>query len=358
MSLPPIVYRGSVKDIRGVENSPYFIFEYSDRYSIFDWGEMPDRLEDKGKALTFMAEALFSLLERPHHGQGAVDQNLSSVELLSPDRYYKVKRVNVLRPSSKSEAGRLHWDYSAYKSNPKNALVPLEMIFRFGVPAGSSILKRAKNEDYMSDLGVTRQFKEGDMFDSPIIECSTKLESSDRYIDYNAAKEMANLSEEEFARLKTATVNSAIKLKEIFDSIGVVLWDGKFEFAFSDVAPIDGGSGREFMLVDSIGPDELRLTCQGVQLSKENLRGFYRGSDWHKAVERAKKMAGERGEADWKSICLNELKEAPAPLTPEMAANASMIYKSLANEIAKKYFFGEVFPGVCSVKELIERIKI
>ena len=83
----------------------------------------------------------------------------------------------------------------------------------------------------------------------------------------------------------------AYKLKEIFEDLGIFLWDGKFEFAFAE-----GGRGeRDFMLVDSIGPDELRLSYDGVQLSKQNLRNFYRGGDWHRAVGKAKTLAEERG---------------------------------------------------------------
>ena len=40
-SLPPMMYKGSVKNVRGEKNADVIFFEYSDRYSIFDWGEMP-----------------------------------------------------------------------------------------------------------------------------------------------------------------------------------------------------------------------------------------------------------------------------------------------------------------------------
>ena len=43
------------------------------------------------------------------------------------------------------------------------------------------------------------------------------------------------------------------------------------------------GNERHFVLVDSIGPDELRLTFKGTQLSKQNLRNSYKNSNWKKA---------------------------------------------------------------------------
>jgi phosphoribosylaminoimidazole-succinocarboxamide synthase len=55
-------------------------------------------------------------------------------------------------------------------------------------------------------------------------------------------------------------------------------------------------------LVDAIGPDELRILKDGVQLSKEFLRTFYRGTDWYGQVNQAKKQAKEQGVADWKRL--------------------------------------------------------
>ena len=60
--MPNIIYRGSVKDIRGVEGQSPYVFEFSDRYSVFDWGEMPDELDGKGEALAVMAWLFFDLL--------------------------------------------------------------------------------------------------------------------------------------------------------------------------------------------------------------------------------------------------------------------------------------------------------
>jgi len=41
----PNVYRlGSVKKIRGEEGSTPWLFDFSDHYSLFDWGKMPDEL--------------------------------------------------------------------------------------------------------------------------------------------------------------------------------------------------------------------------------------------------------------------------------------------------------------------------
>lgn len=45
--LTHLLYSGSVKDVYGVAGKDPFVFQFSDRYSIFDWGEMPDAIPGK-----------------------------------------------------------------------------------------------------------------------------------------------------------------------------------------------------------------------------------------------------------------------------------------------------------------------
>ena len=41
------------------------IFDYTDAYSVFDWGRMPDELAGKGASLAIIAADWFEKLERP-----------------------------------------------------------------------------------------------------------------------------------------------------------------------------------------------------------------------------------------------------------------------------------------------------
>ena len=60
----PDVYRlGSVKKIRGEEGSTPWLFDFSDHYSLFDWGKMPDELPLKGNSLALMSLAVYDFLE-------------------------------------------------------------------------------------------------------------------------------------------------------------------------------------------------------------------------------------------------------------------------------------------------------
>jgi phosphoribosylaminoimidazole-succinocarboxamide synthase len=388
MTLPAVLYQGSVKNVRGVKGKDPYVFEFSDRYSIFDWGEMPDHLEGKGEALAFMGWFFFNFLGNPkywkdwtppskygknallnkickegvpHHCVGLVSHDLKSLsfdrEIISPSRCLAVHPVRVLHPSSRQKDKKLIWDYSMYaEEKPDNALVPLEVIFRFGVPEGSSLLKRTGDAEYRKAIGLSAAPQEGDKFDLPVVEFSTKLETSDRYLTYAEAQEIAGLSDAEFEKLKNLAALIALRMKDCFKDIGVELWDGKLEFAWMtrEKKAADRKGVREFMLVDSIGPDELRLICDGMHLSKEVLRLYYRPTAWHVAVEKSKELAKSRGEKDWKRICTEELKSVPPVLSPAVKRKVEMIYKGLCKALSAKYHGKAVFPDAWELSEVVK----
>ncbi|MCK5072755.1 MAG: hypothetical protein KAQ98_04960 [Bacteriovoracaceae bacterium] len=384
MNLPPVMFHGSVKTVRGVANTAPYIFEFTDNYSIFDWGAMPDKLTDKGESLAFISNLLFRLLEKKeewekwslpgaaldryqesktlkklrndglvHHGLGLVDKTLESIPLNSSSKYLAVKPVKILKPEFKRNPDGSFWDYTEYEKKPLNTLVPLEIIFRFSVPKGSSLLERANDKEYCRDIGLLNTPREGDVFNIPIIEFSTKLESSDRYITYHEAMEMAGLDHVEFNTLFETATLLALRLKDYFNDVDVKLHDGKFEFAFSDVEDKDQ---RSFMLVDVITPDELRLSYKNVPLSKENLRNYYRKTSWCENVKKAKKIAEERGEKDWKTICETELGSTPPSLDPTVKKTFSMIYKSIANTMAMKHLEQNIFFDSWGLDKLISKM--
>lgn len=319
-------YHGSVKNL--YQNDKNIFFEFTDKYSIFDWGEMPDLIPNKGKSLNTMACSFFKILMNPSFWskldlpKELHDLKTQYSKYGMPTHFIKeyenaieVKKVNVFRPVYAKEDAI----YSEYQQSPKNALVPLEVIFRFSITSGSSILERAKDQNYMDSLNLT-SIKEKDQFLLPIIEFSTKLERSDRYLGYSEAKKIAGLSDSEFNILiKTAQAN-AFALKKVFDQLDINLIDGKFEFAFD--------TNRNFMMVDSIGPDELRLESEGIKLSKEYLRQIYRDSSWYKDLKRAKACS-----KDFRNYCLNQLNSTPHNLPTNEIKFFSNMYQSIANQI-------------------------
>ncbi len=387
MGLPGIIYQGSVKNINGLEGDAAYVFEYSDRYSIFDWGVMPDELAGKGVALAYMGELFFKLLGDPaiwrewvitpamrddssvdgvllekfrqhgvaHHCQGLVDHTGKKVAPEKLSAFLAVDAQTVLRPSSKTVNAELLWDYSAYQKKPTKTLVPLEVIFRFGIPSGSSLLERAEDSAYCKELGLTTPPKEGDEYETPIIEYSTKLETRDRYIGLQESQSIAGLNDAELKLLRDTVTLVALRLKDIFAEVGIEMCDGKLELAFSE--NFDTQGNRHFVLVDSIGPDELRLTYENAPLSKQVLRNFYDNSSWYKATKKAKALAKDRGKKDWKRICMDELKMTPPNLDPKIIASVAMMYKTLSNTLSLKHEDREVFPDCLQLKEMALELK-
>jgi len=360
-----LLYRGSVKDLYSCAEPGLCLFRYSDRYSIFDWGEMPDLIPGKGDALASMARDFFALLGQPDHWRtwqlpewlakdfrndvttreawrdlkargvlhhavlsDATDREDSS----TTSRDMIVKKVEVPEVPAVHHGNTIHYDYYFYENKPENSLVPLEFICRFGCPEGSSLLKRIKNNPgLIHDLGLHEDPKEGTFFDRPVFELSTKLEPTDRLLTYDEAKKLAGLNQSEWDYVTTQTLLVAVRLYEIFERMGLKLWDGKVEWAFGRYNPASGH--RDFILVDSIGPDELRLTYDNVQVSKEVLRQHYAGTAWLKATEEAKQLAKQRGQEDWQSICANELHQTPAKLDPHYKDLVSKMYQALAHDV-------------------------
>ena len=139
---------GSVKDLKIIEKatenkSGVGQFYYSDRYSVFDWGEMPDAIKDKGKALCMMGAFFFEKLEDlgvKTHYQGMVVNGKACrlSEMSEPSDTMQVSLVQVLKPILQGEK----YNYSIYSSDLTNILIPLEVIYRNSRPAGSSVFRR------------------------------------------------------------------------------------------------------------------------------------------------------------------------------------------------------------------------
>ncbi len=369
----PLLYRGSVKDLRGpleAQGVRAVVFDYSDAYSVFDWGRMPDLIPGKGRALARLASYWLSELERPaawqdlsrtstalalRRGarQGGVFNDLGErlqaeglrTHLLPslpnmPDNQLLVRAVEVRKPAVSSVLGREVYDYSVLHSVAPPRLIPLEVIFRFSMPEGSSLSGRVRaNPDYLTSIGfVGASAVLGSRWDFPVLEMFTKLENSDRVLGLQEASLISGISCARLEEMLLMTAWVAGFLRERAERIGVELADGKFEWALDE----KGG----LMLVDAIGPDEVRLLKDGVQLSKEFLRLHYRSSPWYEAVRASKERALQTGTSDWK----RQVTVTPAPLPPALREITSQLYMGLTAE-----FLGEAAP--VPLERLVEKIR-
>jgi len=144
---------GSVKDLETIrkptqDSMGVGRFHFSDRYSVFDWGEMPDHIDGKGAALCLMGAYCFERLEQKGirtHYRGLVAETgrvFKLAELTRPVNTMQISLVNVYKPEARVKDGKLRYDYGRYTPSLSNYLIPLEIIYRNGLPEGSSVFKR------------------------------------------------------------------------------------------------------------------------------------------------------------------------------------------------------------------------
>jgi len=394
-----LIYQGSVKNVWQAPAGDHKLwFEYTDDYSVFDWGKMPDTISHKGLSLACLGAFFFEKMAQPefwqelksspalkrfdplwlsqrfkhevYAGDGGLAKaglpshflrltdgsqgKLSLVQMgktLSTDGetgdkndkeagreslYLEVKEAKVGHPRRHSIMGKELYFYptsSLVKDSPSAlALIPLEIVFRFGMPEGSSLKSRlAKNPAYLNELGLKDMPKEGEWFAHPVLEFFTKLESKDRLLSFQEASTMAGLTAEHFETMVELSLATALGLYAIFATRGVELWDGKVEMLLDGRAQT---AARSILLADSIGPDELRLLYKGQHLSKEIIRIYYRGSKWEKAVKEAQEICQQKGIADWKAYCQKHYGVNPEPLSPSFKAAIDKLYCVLLNHVS------------------------
>jgi len=343
---------GSVKDLEIVkkptkEEMGLGRFHFSDRYSVFDWGEMPDQIEGKGQALCIMGAYCFEQLAKKNiktHYKGLIDQGktVSFKETKTPSDTMEVSLVNVHRPAPSVVQDTVEYDYSYFTPELKNFLLPLEIIYRNGLPEGSSIFKRlAQGLVSPRELGLDHTPKPGEQLVQPIFDVSTKLEETDRYITWEEAQEIAGITYHELIDIKTLLGKVNQTISEIAFKAKLANEDGKIELAFDNK--------RKLMVVDVVGTlDECRFTYKGLHVSKEIARQFYRETSWYLDVEEAKRTAEIKGITGWRTIC----KSQPPKLNDELRIMISEMYRAAANELTGRRFF-----NVPSLEEIVENYR-
>ena len=373
-----LIYEGSVKRVWKPETLDDIIwFEFTDDYSVFDWGKMPDTIANKGRALAAIGAYCFQHLERPevwkelkssaqlarfdqkwlqqrwshrifaeilskhgapHHFKGLVSASGESVSWQDAGRqssaYMQVLPAVPLRPEPYKLIAQTVYYYPRRPIKAPRRLIPLEVVFRFGMPAGSSLKPRLERDPgYARILGLDSIPEDGEWFPYPVVEFFTKLEPKDRLLTVQEALLISMLTPDEFEDMVELAYDAALALYDLCARRGIELWDGKFEF----VTGVEG-----LLIADSIGPDELRLVYNGQNLSKEMIRQFYRGSKWELATKEAQTLAISKGRLEeWRQICRTTLKAEPERLPPELKALVDQLYGVIANEVSGEKIFAD-----------------
>ncbi|MBS1272597.1 MAG: Phosphoribosylaminoimidazole-succinocarboxamide synthase [Candidatus Marinimicrobia bacterium] len=323
-------------------------FTFSDRYSVFDWGEMPDHIPGKGQSLNMMAAYNFVELRKigiSSHFTSLYSEDADGDDAFDPSEPSDTMYVNLTRVLS------IENDYAEFRKPYQHYLVPLEIIYRNGAPKGSSLFKKLerargdekKFREILDSLNLSEEPSPGDFFPEPVYDFTTKLESTDRPLTDEEAQRISGLEDPAFGELTRLAQQVNEFITERCEQVGLQHYDGKIETMYNH--------GR-IELVDVLGTfDENRFLYDGEQVSKEILRQAYKAyqPDWVESVSQAKKEAAAMDDSDWKSYC----KKKPEPLPEDLITLVSQIYQSGAN----LYLGNDTFKGVPPLKELIPELK-
>ncbi|MFB6194823.1 MAG: phosphoribosylaminoimidazolesuccinocarboxamide synthase [Haloplanus sp.] len=320
----------SVKEFR-IEREPTATatgrgrFAFTDDYSVFDWGAMPDRIPEKGRSLCTMGAFNFELLESagvPTHYRGVGPDAVPLAEATDPPRELAIDLVQV--PDLPFADGT--YDYDAYHAEAgENYLIPLEIVFRNTVPVGSSLRERGRPSDYGLD-GATWPDEPVDL-PNPVVEFSTKYEEQDRYLDRAEADRIAGAASVDDLESLAREVNRLVTDRAA--EAGFVHEDGKIECCYVDGA---------VKVADVVGTfDENRFAYDGQEVSKEVVRQYYKRTnpEWVDAVSEAKADADRRGVADWRDLCAVD----PDPLPQSVITAVAEMYTAGANAYTGEDWF-------------------
>ncbi|GAA3875307.1 phosphoribosylaminoimidazolesuccinocarboxamide synthase [Streptomyces sedi] len=245
----------STKNLRIVEpptatRTGVGVFEYTDHYSVFHYGRMPDPIPGKGEAICRMAAFNFRLLEeagvRTHFRRHIAPNQIEFTLARLPD-----------------PADRPHSPAAG------NYLLPLQVLFRNELPPGSSVHRRlAAGELTPDDLGLDAVPAVGQKLERPLIEYASTREDTNRFLTPSDAQYLSGLDDERFHALREITGKVNEVLTGHAAGLGLSHCDGKVEYLVT--------SDQELVLADSPGtPDESRLMFDGVHCGKQILRDWY-----------------------------------------------------------------------------------
>jgi len=264
-----LIRQGKVKDVYEVD-AHALEFLFSDKISVFD-KTIPSLIPLKGETLCRSSAFWFQVAR-----SSGIKTHFR--ELIPPNRM-RVHKVQVL-------------EYSKITRKTTNYLIPLEIICRHYV-AGSLWDRVREGSVKPAKLGFkpTKDVKYGDKLPEPFIEVTTKLEKVDRLLAKKEALKISGLSNDEYDALVQSVLMIDEKIEEEVEKRDLIHVDGKKEYAFDE--------DRELMIVDTFGTaDEDRWwdwesysKGQFVEMSKENVRQYYKELSYYDKLTEARKLS-------------------------------------------------------------------
>lgn len=263
-----LIGQGKVKDVYEVDQRT-LEFVFSDKISVFD-KTIPSLIPHKGETLCRSSAFWFQVAR-------SCGIKTHFRELIPPNRM-RVAKVQVL-------------DYAKITKKTVNYLIPLEVICRHYV-AGSLWDRIQSGQVKPTKLGfkTNKDVKYGDKIPEPYVEFTTKLEKVDRLVTKKEALKIAGLSNDDYNGITSAVMKIDDQIAEEVEKRDLIHVDGKKEYAFDE--------DRELMVVDTFGTaDEDRWwdwenysNGQFVELSKENVRQYYRQLGYYDKLVEARRV--------------------------------------------------------------------
>lgn len=257
MEIKGSVKRILVTDPPSPERLGRGIMVFSDSFSVFDFGEMPQSIPYKSRALKSQSLYWFHKLEAegiPTHLIRDLDESSFEIKL----------------------GHRLRFQELAESSLPGCCLIPLELIFRNYILPYSSARQR------LDQLGVSyTQLSSGLIkLDQPVVEFFSKGEkgAGDEYLSRSWVESKLGPELTQQMEALAHRVNQIIT--QDLEPKGIIHLDGKIELLkYRD----------QLMIADAVGTlDENRFLYRGYDLSKQLLRDYYASTPWYKQWQAAK----------------------------------------------------------------------
>ena len=333
-----VVFTEPTRDKSGVG-----AFRFTNDYSVFDWGKMPDKVPYSGASRCMMSSYFFEQLEGDHiptHYIGLgenIDRPYTVTEATRPMDSMMIEVVQVVKPKAIVRGKKVRYDYSffndARRNDEGNFVIPAEIIYRNTLPRGSSVFRRLRDEKdplTLAEMGLEEEPYEGQRLDQPFFDVSTKFEEYDRYPGWNTMRRLSGLTMKEYREIIGMLSAGNRHITEGVARAGLQNDDGKIEVIFNPY--------RQPKIGDTLGTlDECRFTYdlngERIDISKEIPRQWHRYAqpEWVAQISKAK----ESGEKDWKALVTIQ----PEPMPPALVEMMSHVYGAAANAVLQRNIF-------------------
>ncbi len=296
-----LLVKGKVKEVYESDEDT-LRFRFTDQISVFD-KIIPSLIPRKGESLCRTSAFWFGLAKE--NGMGTHFMGMPAPNEMD------VKRIRQMPKMDMPDSDR------------KKVMLPLEFICRHYV-AGSMWDRLKSGKVSKEALGITGTPEYGMKLPEPLFEVTTKFEEFDRPVTFEEAIASLGLRKEELDAAREMTLKMDSIIAREVGARGLLHVDGKKEFGLD--------SEGNLMLIDTFGTaDEDRFwdakayaDGRFVELSKEYVRQYYRGTRYHEALMEAR----EAGQAE------PDIPELP----PQMIEDTAELYAKLFERMTGQGF--------------------